>query len=235
MDEKKKKEIVDSRTKSAALLIKALKENKNKVKAVISASAIGWYGEDPVVPNPEPFSETDTADESFLGETCKLWENSIKPVKELGIRLVKIRTGIVLSNEDGALVEFKKPLRFGICGIPGKGKQVMSWIHIDDITRIFLHAMENEKMNGAYNAVAPFPVTNKEFVLHMAKIFKGSFYIPIHVPGFIINMLLGEMSTEILKSSTVSCDKIHKAGFTFQYPRIQSALQQLKGQNTSSA
>lgn len=225
---KRKKEIINSRTKSAVLLVNALKENKNKVKAVISASAIGWYGEDPVIPNPEPFVETEPADESFLGETCKLWEESIKPVKELGIRLVKIRIGIVLSNAGGALVEFKKPLRFGVAGILGNGKQIMSWIHIEDVVRIFLHALENKKMTGVYNAVAPYPLTNKEFTLLLAKKFRGLFYVPIHVPIFVLKLLLGEMSVEVLKSANVSCDKIHKTGFTFQYPKIQPALQHLK-------
>ncbi len=226
---KRKKEIVDSRTRSSGLLVKALKENPNKVKAVISSSAIGWYGADP-----EPrgrdneFVETDAADENFLGQTCKLWEESIKPVKLLGKRLVKLRTGIVLSNEGGAYVEFKKPLRFGIAGILGNGKQVISWIHIDDLVRLYSDAIENEKLHGVYNAVAPHPITNKEMVLQLAKKIRGSFYIPIHVPGFVLRLMLGEISTEILKSATVSCEKIHEAGFTFQYPTIQAAIRQLE-------
>jgi NAD dependent epimerase/dehydratase family enzyme len=123
-----KKEILDSRTKSSALLIKALKENDNKVKAVVSASGIGWYG-----PDTAPggcFKEEDPAHSDFLGQTCLHWEQSIEPITAMGKRLVILRTGIALSKENGALAEFKMPLRFGVAAILGDGKQVISWIHI---------------------------------------------------------------------------------------------------------
>jgi uncharacterized protein (TIGR01777 family) len=115
--EKRKKEIVDSRVKSGELLVRSLKETPNKVKAVLSASAIGWYGPDPHVPNPTPFVETDRMDDSFLGATSKLWEASIQPVLEFDKRLVIFRIGIVLSNEGGAYAEFKKPLNFSAATI----------------------------------------------------------------------------------------------------------------------
>lgn len=221
---KRKKEIRDSRVQSSQLIIKALKENPNKIKAVISSSAIGWYGADPSIPNPKPFIEADAPDEEFLGETCKLWEESIEPVYLLGKRLVKIRTGIVLSNEGGAFKEFKKPVNFGIAAILGNGKQIISWLHIEDLCRIYLHAIENESMSGTYNAVAPKPVTNKELTVQIAKAEKGSFYIPLHIPVLLLKMALGEMSVEVLKSATVNCDKIRKTGFDFIYPSIESAM-----------
>ncbi|RYF85268.1 MAG: NAD-dependent epimerase/dehydratase family protein, partial [Chitinophagaceae bacterium] len=112
--DKRKKEIVDSRVKSGELLVKSLKEIPNKIKAVVSASAIGWYGPDPQVPNPKPFVETGAADNAFLGKTCEQWESAIWPVADLGKRLVIYRIGIVLSNEGGAYAEFKKPLKFGV-------------------------------------------------------------------------------------------------------------------------
>ena len=226
--EKRKKEIVDSRVKSSELIIKALKQNPNKVKAVVSASAIGWYGTDPVIPNPKPFTEIDEADESFLGETCKLWESSIEPVAGQGIRLVKLRTGIVLSNEGGALKEFKKPLRFGISAILSNGRQVVSWIHIDDLVQAYIYALQNENMHGVYNAVAPNPVPNKKLILQMGKKIKGSFFIPVHVPSLLLEFMLGDMSIEILKSTTVSCNKILAAGFIFIYPTIAAALLNLR-------
>ena len=122
----RKKEILDSRVQSGALIIKGLKEFPNNVKAVLSASAIGWYGPDFKVPNPKPFEETDSADNSFLGATCQKWEEAIKPVQELGKRLVIYRTGIVLSNDGGAYAQFKKPLKFGIASVLGNGKQMIS-------------------------------------------------------------------------------------------------------------
>lgn len=226
--EKYKKEIVESRTKSSELIIKALKENSNHVKAIISASAIGWYGEDPLpLKDKNAFIETDPPDENFLGETCRLWEESIEPVIKLDKRLVKLRTGIVLSNEGGALAEFKKPLRFGIAAILGSGKQVLSWIHIDDLCRMYMQAIENENLSGSYNAVAPVPVNNKNLILKLAKLMRGQFYIPLHVPQFLLKLFLGERSIEILKSSTVNKEKIKATGFTFLYPTIDAALKEL--------
>lgn len=225
---KRKKEIVDSRVKSCDLLVKALKENNNKVKAFISASAIGWYGPDKFSNN-EKFIETDPAYSDFLGQTCLQWEKSIDPIAQLNKRLVKLRTGIVLSNEGGAYPEFKRPLQFGIAAILSKGRQVVSWIHIDDLVRTYIYAIENEKMNGAYNAVAPQPVTNKHLTLEIAKAIKKSLFIPVHVPAFVLQIVLGEMSIEVLKSATVSCKKLQDERFTFLYPSMQAAIHQLAG------
>ncbi len=225
--EKRKKEIVDSRVKSGALLVKSLKDIPNKVKCVASASAIGWYGADTQILNPRPFVETDKADNSFLGSTCKLWEDSIQPVTGLGKRLVIFRTGIVLSNEGGAYAEFKKPLNFGAATILGSGKQVISWIHIDDLVRLFITAIEDQNIVGVYNAVAPYPVTNKELILEMTRQ-RSKFYIPFRVPGFALKTALGEMSVEILKSTTVSSKKIEMTGFQFAYPVITEAVKKLR-------
>ena len=229
--EKRKQEIVDSRVNSSKLIIETLKKIPNKVKAVVSASAIGWYGPDH--PNSSPlggegdnlrkFEESDLPAKDFLGQTCKQWEESIEPVTQSGIRLIKLRTGIVLSKEGGALKEFIRPLKFGIAAILGNGKQIISWIHIDDLVRMYMAAIENEKMSGVYNAVAPGPVSNKELALQLAKSRK-KFSIPIHVPSFMLKIILGEMSVEVLKSVTVSSHKIQKAGFQFKFSTIKEAL-----------
>lgn len=221
-----KDEILQSRTQSSTLIVSTLQEHENKVKAVVSSSAIGWYGAD--IGN-QPFVESDSPAPGFLGDTCKLWEQSIEPVQALGKRLVKLRTGIVLSNEGGALVEFKKPIQFGIAGILGSGKQMISWIHIDDLCRMFIEAMENELLSGSYNAVAPQPASNEKLTLTLASIMKGRFFIPMPVPQFILKLMLGERSTEILKSATVSSKKIEAAGFNFLFPSIESALKDLCG------
>ena len=217
----RKQEIVDSRVKSSKLIVESLKTIPNKVKAVVSASAIGWY----LSPGlPRPLEETDPPADDFLGQTCKLWEESIDPVTQLGKRLVKLRIGIVLSKDGGALKEFLKPLNFGVAAILGKGKQIISWIHINDLVRMFITAIENEQLTGVYNAVAPNPVSNKELTLALAKRRK-KFYIPVHIPSFLLKIMLGEMSIEVLKSSTVSSNKIQQAGFQFMFPEIQEAVE----------
>lgn len=222
---KRKQEIVDSRVKSVELLVKTLKENPNQVKAVFSSSGIGWYGPDPVVPNPNPFTEEDPSSGDFLGTTCKLWESSIATAAQLGKRVAIFRTGIVLKSGDGPMKEFERPLRFGIAAILGNGKQIVSWIHIDDLVRLYITAIENENINGVYNAVAPAPVSNKDFTIQLAKTKRGKFYIPIYVPSFVLKIVLGEMSIEALKSATVSCNKLLYAGFDFSFPTIAAALE----------
>ena len=223
----RKKEIVESRTKSSALLVKALSEIDNNIIAVVSSSAIGWYGGDTFASRKNGFTENELSANNFLGETCRLWEESIAPVSALGKRLVKLRTGIVLSNNGGAFAEFKKPLKAGIAAILGTGNQVISWIHIDDICRMYFAAIQNEEMMGAYNAVAPAPVTNKALTLALAKKMRGNTYLPIHVPAFALQLALGEMSVEVLKSATVNADKILQSGFSFSYSTIDAALAQL--------
>ena len=220
---KRKQEIVDSRVKSGQLLVQTLRNIPNKVQAIISASAIGWYGADPIVPNSNPFTEDQKSATDFLGTTCKLWEESTIPLKEIDKRLVHIRIGIVLSKNGGALKEFIKPQKFGVAAILGNGKQVISWIHIDDLVNIFISAIENETMQGAYNAVAPNPVSNKALTIALAKA-RDKFYIPIHVPSFVLKIVLGEMSVEVLKSATVSAEKLLATGFQFTYNRIEEAL-----------
>ena len=224
---KRKNEIIESRTKSSALLIKALQEIPNKVQAVVSASAIGWYGADPAIPNPAPFEEAAPADDEFLGETCRLWEESISPVTAMGKRLVILRTGIALSRKGGALTEFIKPVKMGVAAILGSGKQMISWIHADDLCRFYLQAIEQPDWRGVYNAVAPKPVDNKTLTLELARRLKGKYYVPIYIPSFLLKIVLGELSIEVLKSATVSTKRARIAGFQFLYPSIQSALEEL--------
>lgn len=220
-----KEEIVNSRVNSSALIIDQLKKNPHRVKTVISASATGFYG-----PDQQPghsFIETDKAATDFLGDTCRLWEESIQPVAEMGIRLVKLRIGIVLSPDGGALKEFMKPIRFGIAAILGNGRQVVSWIHIDDLCSLFLFALENDHTSGAYNAVAPEPVTNKALMTGLAGIMRGRFYIPFPVPAFILRIMMGNRSIEVLKSATVSSTRVTRDGFQFRFPQIKAALKDL--------
>jgi len=234
--ESRKQEILDSRTKSSALLVKALQENPNKVKAVISASAIGWYGPDQMNTHnnegtAQGFVETDPSYPDFLGTTCAAWEASIAPVTAntngLQKRLVCLRTGIVLSKNGGALKEFLKPLAVRMAAVLGNGKQMISWIDVRDLAKMFVYAIEHENMSGSYNAVAPAPVSNKTLTQTLANVLYGKFYITTYVPSFVLKIMLGEMSIEVLKSTTVSAQKIQDAGFVFDYPEITKSLSTL--------
>src|SRR4030095_9067366 len=152
--EKTKNEIVSSRVDSAKLIIESLKTIPNKVKVVISASGISWYGADNNKVS-RPFLEGDLPADDFMARTCKQWEAAIEPASFLGKRLIKFRIGPVLSTDGGAYVEFKNPVKLGVAGIIGNGKQILSWIHIDDLVRAILFSMETEQMEGVYNAVSP--------------------------------------------------------------------------------
>jgi len=227
-NEKVKNEILSSRVDSAKLIIESLKTIPNKVKTVISASGISWYGQDDIKIS-KPFTEPDPPSNDFMAQTCQQWEAAIEPASFLGKRLIKFRIGPVLSTDGGAYVEFKNPIKFGVAGIIGNGKQVMSWIHVDDLVRAILYGMENEKIDGVYNAVSPKPVSNKELILEIAKS-TGKSFTPIHAPSFSLKIVFGEMIGEILKSTTVSSEKLQKTGFIFQYPDIRAAILQLSHQ-----
>lgn len=218
--------ILESRTKAGALLVKALNEIPNKVKAVVSASASGYYGSDNLLSLNDGFTEDDPAGGDFLADVCKQWEESIEPVTQLGKRLVILRTGLVLSRAGGAYKEFAKPLKFRVAAVLSDGKQLQSWIHEDDICSMYLFAIENDKLSGTYNAVAPNPVNNKALIFSIAKASR-KFYIPLFVPKFVINAMLGEMATEVLKSANLSAKKIELAGFSFMYPEITEAAEDL--------
>jgi len=228
-----KAEITRSRTAGTALLLDKLNELQHQVKCFISASAIGYYGWDrsPV----SPFSENDRASADFPGRVCKLWEESADPVHQLGIRLVKLRIGIVLSPQGGALAEFRKPIRFGIPEVCGNGKHGGNLDPLRDLIQLFLFALEEDQISGTFNAVSPFPVSNKELVLTLARQVRGKNFITVHVPAFALRLLLGERSIEILKSSTVSAAKISRAGFQFRHPVIEDAISNLVGTKDRSS
>ncbi len=223
---KRKQAIVDSRVRSGNLLVKALSENKHQVSTFIAASAIGWYGPDTAASLENGFVETDPADDSYLCNTCKLWEESTAAIGGMGIRVVRLRIGIVLNKRGGALAEFLKPAKFALATILGTGKQVVSWIHHQDLCKMMLFAIETQAIQGVYNAVAPNPVTNKKLVLTIAKN-KYPIYFPSFVPAFMLKLILGEMSIEVLKSANVSAQKIQAAGFVFDYPTIEEAIPDL--------
>lgn len=223
---KRKQEILESRVESGRTLIKALQEIPNKVSTVINASAIGWYGPDSKISGPKPFEEADPPATDFLGSVCRRWEDSVEGVKALNKRLVILRIGIVLSREGGAFKEFVKPLRFGLAGVPGNGRQIMSWIHISDLVNLFIRVLEDPAFRGIYNAVAPEPVPAARMIRQLRKSY-GRFSIPIKAPAFLLRLMIGEMSIEVLKSCTVSCHRAMNLGFRFEFKDIELAVDDL--------
>ncbi|UII22063.1 TIGR01777 family oxidoreductase [Fulvivirga ligni] len=221
-NKERKKVLLESRTKSTALLKDTLRDNDHSVKAVISASAIGYYGSDS---GGVLKKEDSRFGDDFLATVTKAWEAEADMIADQGIRLVKIRVGLVLSVEGGALEKLAKPAKFGLNAPLGSGDQYMSWIHIDDLCDQFIYAMENP-LEGAYNGVAPHPVTNKVFTkATSAALHKPAFLPP--VPAFALKLALGEMASMLLGGSKVSSEKIENAGYQFKYPHLEDALKDL--------
>jgi uncharacterized protein (TIGR01777 family) len=219
----RKKNIIDSRVKTTELLLKKVKEKKKPLKAFITASGTNYYG---TVTVDTVFTETDAVANDFLGEVCKYWEAAADNFKNSGIRTIKIRTGVVLSKQGGALEKMTIPIKLGIGSALGSGKQYMPWIHIDDLCAIYIKAIEDTNMQGAYNAVAPQHINNKEFWKAVSRELKKPFWFPA-VPAFLITLLFGEMGSIVLKGSRVSCEKMKKAGYTFKFASLESALHDL--------
>ncbi len=209
--------ILESRTQTSHLLYKRLKEGNHSVKTIIAASAIGLYGSDTgnVI-----IRENSPVGHDFLAHVVDAWELATRKYQELGIRLVQLRIGVVLSPEGGALVELlKPPVAAGL----GKGSQYMSWIHIADLVQMITRSIEDESFEGAYNAVAPRPVSNKELTKAAAKAF-GKPFMPINVPALALKVIMGEMAAIVLGGSRISSEKIQQAGFEFKFPKIEEAV-----------
>jgi uncharacterized protein len=219
----RKKEIVNSRVNSAELIFKVISDNKIPIKAYISASAVGYYGS---ITSDKIFCEEDPPGTDFLGNTCRLWEEGADLFKNNGIRTVKIRTGVVLEKNDSALSKLMMPAKYGFLVQTGNGRQYMPWIHIADLCNIYLKAIEDENMNGAYNAVSPQHVTHKEFVETLAAVMKKPLF-PIAVPAFVLRAAMGEMSDVVLKGSRVASDKLTNSGYRFLYPALKRALENI--------
>ncbi len=221
--EQRKKEIVDSRVRSTEFLVSTLNEHATNCKTLITASATGFYGPDSHYSS--LFTEAAPAYNDFLGETCRKWEAASENISG-NIRRVVLRFGIVIGKGGGALPQLTNPMSFGVLPILGSGGQVVSWISAHDLVRLIMFALLHEEVSGIYNAVAPGHVSHRQMMHTIAEV-KGGIKIPFHVPSALLKILLGEMSTEVLKSCTVSADKIINAGFTFDHPDIESAIRSI--------
>ncbi len=217
-----KKRIADSRIAGTQFLVSTLARLGN-CKVFIGASAIGFYGADKS--DGKPFTEYATPSSGFLEETCAGWEAEELKAATYA-RTAILRIGIVLAREGGALPEFIRTSGLRVLGIPGSGKQIISWIHVDDLAAMFVYALQTENISGIYNAVAPTPVSCRQMMDSIADE-KGGLFLKMPVPAFALKIALGEMSIEVLKSTRVSAHKIVEAGFKFQYPQLNTALHHL--------
>lgn len=222
--DKRKQELIDSRTRSIALLYHLIKTRPNKVGTVISASATGYYGSR----GDELLTEEGAAGNDFLAECCVKWEAAVDEGKALSLRVLKFRTGVVLDKKGGALPPMALPVKFGL-GVPfANGKQWIPWIHWQDVVDMYLYGIDNINLTGVYNMVAPHPATNKQLIKAIAKQLYRPMW-PLKVPAFVFRLLMGEMSIIILGSAKASAQKIEHDGFVFTYPQLAGALKNIYG------
>lgn len=218
--DKRKSEIVSSREQAAQLIYHTLQKTNTQLEAFVSASAVGIYG----AMNGQAICHEDMQPANdFLGLTCQKWEAAADAFEKLGIRTVKIRTGLVMGKNDGFLKKLAPVFKFKLGAALGSGKQYMPWIHIDDLCRIYLEAIQNPEMRGAYNAAVSDDTTNESFSKVLAKVYGYKLWLP-NVPSFLIKLVLGEMSKLLLTGRRVSDAKIKKLGFQFKHTNLEATL-----------
>ncbi|GAB6282901.1 MAG: TIGR01777 family oxidoreductase [Ignavibacterium sp.] len=218
---KYKEEIFNSRIQTTKKLVDTISHSERKLKSFICASATGYYGNR----KDELLTEESTCGDDYLSFVCKNWEEEASKVEQFGIRRVSIRTGIVLSNENGALKRMLTPYKIFIGGPLGNGKQWFPYIHIDDIVNVYLFALENEMINGAVNAVSKNLLTMKEFATELGKVLNRPSIFS--VPKFALKIILGESSESILASQKVYPQKLIVNGFNFKFDNLEKALRNL--------
>lgn len=221
--DERKQEIIDSRTNSIRLIYALLKQHPHQVKKVISASATGYYSDR----GNELMTEESAPAKDFLGKCCVAWEQAVDEGEALGLEILKFRTGVVLTDEGGALKQLAFPIKFGFGTILGTGKQWIPWIHLEDTIDLYLYGIKNP-LFGVYNMVAPNPVTNAKLTVIAAIQLHRPLWLP-KVPAFALKLFLGEMSAVVLGSTKVSAEKTEQAGFVFKYPTIKEAIWEIYG------
>ncbi|MBI4597046.1 MAG: TIGR01777 family protein [Candidatus Omnitrophica bacterium] len=226
--EQKKQRIRDSRAHGTRRLSEALAHLSQPPKVLVTASAIGFYGDR----GEEILEEHSTQGSGFLAEVCRQWEAAADPARRRGIRVVHVRIGVVLSPVGGALKLMLPPFQCGLGGVLGSGRQYMSWIALDDILGGMLHALTRETLQGPVNLVAPNPVTNREFTKTLGRVLSRPTIVP--VPSFALRVLMGQMAEEVLLSSArVRPARLLDTGYVFRYPTLEPALRHLFGKISS--
>lgn len=221
----RKAQILESRTRSAQSLVAAMGRLKKaeRPRVFVSASAIGWYGDR----GDERLDESSPAGTGFLAEVCRAWEEALLPARPLGVRTVSVRIGIVLGRGGGALDAMLLPFRLGLGGRLASGKQWMSWIHIDDLVSLIRRAIEDERISGPLNGVAPRPARNAAFTAALASVLGRPALFP--VPAAALQLVLGEMGSVLLHSQRVRPRVAQELGFFFRFPTLRKALADLCG------
>jgi uncharacterized protein (TIGR01777 family) len=219
--DERKKEIRDSRVKSAQFLYETLSKLEKKPKTFISASAIGVYGHDTggILIDEDRVKPGD----DFLATVTREWEEEVNKIRDLGIRVVILRIGVVLSYFGGIVPQLMKIFKLGLGSAVGSGEQYISWVHLDDLIDLIKYCIEYPEIEGTFNAVAPNPVTNREFSRAMATIMEKPYIMP-RTPSFLLKMILGEKASLVLGGNRVSSRKIMDAGFEFKFDRVEDAL-----------
>ncbi|MCV9388594.1 TIGR01777 family oxidoreductase [Reichenbachiella ulvae] len=221
--EERKKVILDSRVESTKLLCRKLAEMNKKPRVFVGASAMGFYGY-------EDFShwskEGDPSGKGYLADITSAWEEAADPIKEMGIRLVHARIGMVLSDRGGALIKMAEPIRWLVGAPLGSGKQICNWIHVEDLVEMLIFFMNNEKIEGPYNAVASNPVTNAQLTKMIARSIRRPLWLP-NVPAFVLKIILGEMAEIVLEGHHLSNQKVLDSGFQFKYDNAQKAVEDI--------
>jgi len=213
---RRKRHIVNSRIFSTRLLTDSIKHIPNNIRLFISASAIGYYGHtDEMIMHEDHLPGND-----FLASVCQRWEKAAEDNK---IRTVIFRIGQVLSENGGVMKELERALKFRIAPVFGTGKQYQSWVHLEDLCRMFVKAIRDDSVSGIYNAVAPGPLSNYNFIKLITHIRHGN-YLLIKIPAILLKIILGELSLVITGGTRASSDKIESTGFLFTYPKANSAL-----------
>jgi uncharacterized protein (TIGR01777 family) len=220
----KKRRIRDSRVQGTLLLCQTLAQLDDKPTAMVSASAIGYYGSR----GDELLTEQSPPGSGFLADVCREWEQATQPAVDAGIRVANARIGVVLAADGGALKPMLIPFRLGVGGVVGDGRQYWSWIAIDDLAAALLFILQNSNLSQAVNLVGPRPVNNREFTKVLGQVLKRPTFLPM--PAFVARLALGEMADELLLSSTrVEPTKLTEAGYGFQYADLKTALRSLLG------
>ena len=217
-----KKEIYDSRVHATKMLREAVVAHNPDLSHFVSASAIGYYGWNT---GDQWVDEKSEKGEDFLADVVADWEEEVKGFGQAGIKHAMVRVGIVLAEEGGALEKMKQPVKLGVGAALGSGRQFMSWIHIDDLCRMFAHVISG-KLQGICNGVSPEPVTNRVFTRQLAEKLRKPLFLP-NVPSFVLKLMLGEMSAMLTGGNRVSAEKVGTSGFDFHFSSLDSALQDL--------
>ena len=218
-----KNRLRESRVGSTRKIVAAMERSQTRPRCLVNASAIGFYGPR----GEEPLTESDPGGHDFLAEMSRDWEGEAFKARDLGVRTAVVRIGIVLGRGGGALGRMLPPFKLGVGGTLGNGRQVMSWVHIQDLARLFCFILENEKAEGVFNGTAPHPVSNREFTRTLGKVLKRPAFLPM--PGLVLRLIFGEVGEIMLTGQRVVPQRTREAGFQFRFPDLEGALRDLVG------